>query len=205
MRRIIHIAIIGACAVAGLTMAAPASSQTMGEGYEFLKAVKDRDGNKVTEALQKPGSTVINARDLTTGENALHYIVQRRDPTWLQFLLGKGANPNLADKNGVTALQLASDLGWADGVDILVNAGASVDVSNSSGETPLISAVHRRDTALVRALLAAGANPDRTDNSGRSARDYAELIGPQSGIVAELDRAREDRKARAAKSYGPGA
>ena len=204
MRRTKIFGMIAACA-AGLALASPAAAQKMGEGYEFLKAVKDRDGTKVTDALERPGSTVVNTRDLSSGQGALHYVVQRRDATWLRFLLGKGANPNLADKNGVTALQLASDLGWTDGVEILVGAGASIDLTNSAGETPLISAVHRRDTALVRALLAAGADPDRTDNSGRSARDYAELIGSQSGIVAELDKAREDRKARAAKSYGPGA
>ena len=204
MRRITTIATFAALA-AGLALAAPVAAQQMSEGYEFLKAVKGRDGTKVTEALDKPGSTVVNARDISTGESALHLIVDRRDATWLRFLLGKGANPNLADKNGETALQRASSLGWSDGVEILVHAGASIDVSNSAGETPLIAAVHRRDTALVRTLLAAGANPDRSDNSGRSARDYAELLGPQSGILAELDKAREDRKARAAKSYGPGA
>ena len=203
MGRITSIGMIGAFAM-GLALMAPAIGQSVSEGYEFLKAVKNRDGTKVTAALEKPGSTVVNTRDLSTGENALHYVVERRDAIWLRFLLGKGANPNLADKNGVTAVQLASDLGWTDGVEILVGSGASIDVSNTTGETPLISAIHRRDAALVRVLLAAGADPDRSDNSGRSARDYAELLGPQSGIVAALDKAREDRKARAAKSYGPG-
>ena len=204
MRRITNGAMAAALA-GGLALAAPVAAQQMSEGYEFLKAVKDRDGAKVSDALDKPGTTIVNARDISTGESALHFVVQRRDPTWLRFLLGKGANPNLADKNGETALQRASNLGWAEGVEILVKAGASIDLSNSAGETPLIAAVHRRDTALVRTLLAAGANPDRSDNSGRTARDYAELIGPQSGIMAVLDEARADRKARAAKSYGPGA
>ena len=48
-------------------------------------------------------------------------------------------------------------------------------VSDATGETPLISAVHRRDTAMMRVLLKGGADPDRADNSGRSARDYARL------------------------------
>lgn len=192
-------------AAAALALAAPASAQQMSEGYEFLKAVKDRDGTKVTDALNAPGSTVVNARDLTTGESALHFVVARRDTTWLRFLLGKGANPNIADRNDVTPLQLAANLGWADGVEILVKAGANVDQPNETGETPLIAAIHRRDAALVRTLLAAGANPDRSDNSGRNALDYAKLLGPQSAIMVELDKARAERKTRAAKSYGPGA
>jgi ankyrin repeat protein len=50
-----------------------------------------------------------------------------------------------------------------------------VDEPNATGETPLISAVHRRDIAMVRSLLKAGANPDRADSAGRTARDYAKL------------------------------
>ena len=197
----------GLMAIAALAAAvpSPATAQSMSEGSSFLKAVKDRDGTKVTEALDRPGSTVVNARDITSGESALHVVTARRDATWLRFLIGKGANANIADRRGVTPLQLATNLGWAEGVEILVNAGASVDLTNDAGETPLISAVHRRDAALVRALLKAGADPERSDNSGRSARDYAQLMGPQGVILAELDKAREENKAKAAKAYGPGA
>lgn len=201
MRRI---GILASMATALLAVGAPASAQRKSDGYEFLEAVKERDGNKVTAVLEKPGTTVVNARDIANGRGALHLVVERRDATWLRFLLGKGANANIADKAGVTPLQLASDLGWTDGVEVLVAAGASIDESNVAGETPLISAVHRRDIALVRVLLKAGASPDRTDNSGRSARDYAALMGPQSAIMEELDKAKEERAARAAKAYGPG-
>jgi ankyrin repeat protein len=42
------------------------------------------------------------------------------------------------------------------------------------GETPLIIAVQQRDLQIVRQLLDAGANPDRSDAAaGYSARDYA--------------------------------
>lgn len=189
----------------GMVIAAPAGAQQLSEGHQFLKAVKDRDGNAATELLQRPGNTIVNARDISTGLTALHYVIDRRDGVWLRFLLAKGANPNLADNKGVTPLQFASNFGWTEGVEILVERGASVDVTNSSGETPLISAVHNRNVALVRVLLAAGANPERSDNSGRNARDYAALMGPQSPIIAVLDEAAEQRKARAAKTYGPGA
>ena len=201
MRRIAIFASLGAVVLA---TAAPVSAQRKSDGFEFLDAVKERDGNKVTAVLEKPGTTVVNARDISTGRGALHYVVERRDATWVRFLLAKGANADIADKAGVTPLQLASDLGWTDGVELLVKAGASIDGTNVAGETPLISAVHRRDVALVRVLLNAGADPDRTDNSGRSARDYAALMGSQSVIMEELDKAKEERAARATKAYGPG-
>ena len=75
---------------------------------------------------------------------------------------------------------------------------------NDTGETPLISATHRRDLGLVRILLKAGANPDRADNSGRSARDYAALDGRQNPILAEIESTTRARTgAGGAKSFGP--
>ena len=64
--------------------------------------------------------------------------------------------------------------------------------------------MHRRDTAMMRVLLQAGADPDRTDNSGRSARDYAMLEGRDSLVMAEIlrdDEAGEQRDDGAV--YGP--
>ena len=189
---------------AAALLAVPAGAQFYSEGYEFLKAVKDRDGDAVTAALNEPGSIVVNARDITSGETGLHIVVQRRDTLWIRFLTQHGANPNIADKNGVTPLVLAANMGFFDGVEALIKAGARVDVSNSAGETPLISAVHRRDTALVRLLLANGANPDRNDNSGRSARDYAVLLGGNSLMMREFEEADKTRAGGdKQQSYGP--
>ena len=184
------------------TVALPAQAQ-QSDGYTFLKAVKEKDGTVVTDMLSQPGSTIVNARDITTGENALHIAVRRRDSTWIKFLAGKGANPNQADRNGVTPLVLATNLGFVEGVEDLIAVGAAVDQANSAGETPLISAVHRRNGALLRMLIAAGANPDRPDNSGRSARDYAALDGPSSQMLKEIERAATTDKRQAGATYGP--
>jgi ankyrin repeat protein len=191
-------------ALAAAALSVPAAAQMFSEGYEFLKAVRDRDGDAATTALNQPGSVLINARDIGSGETALHIVTQRRDLVWLRFLLQKGANPNMADKNGVTPLVLASNLGFNDGVEALVDGGARIDVTNSAGETPLIAAVHRRDTALVRLLLSKGANADRTDNSGRSARDYAALMNANGPLMAEFERSDATRKGGASdQTYGP--
>ncbi|MDM7956391.1 ankyrin repeat domain-containing protein [Blastomonas sp.] len=162
-------------AIAALAMLIPAAANAQfSESYNFLKAVRDRDGDKATSMLNEPGSTVVNTKDISTGETALHIVTARRDLTWMGFLLQRGANPNARDKNGVTPLMLATTLRFADGAQTLLERKARVDDTNNSGETALIRAVQLRDLALVRLLLREGANPDKQDTiAGQSARDYA--------------------------------
>jgi ankyrin repeat protein len=188
-----------------LAMAATPAVAQFNDGYNFLKAVKDRDGTEATKLLDKPGSTLVNTSDQTTGETALHIVLRRRDETWTRFLLERGANPNKADKRGATPLSIAAGIGFVEGVEQLLKRGASIDVTNGVGETPLIAAVHRRDIPVIRLLLKNGADADRSDNSGRSARDYARLMGSSAGILGEIERAEAERKASpASETYGPG-
>ena len=190
--------------VAGaMVLPAPAQAQ-FSESYKFLEAVRKRDGDKVNDILSEPGTTIINTRDVTTGESPLHIVTARRDLTWMTYLIQKGANVNARDRNGQTPLVLASNLGFVEGVELLVGKQARVDEPNDAGETPLISAVHRRHIELMRILLKAGANPDRADNSGRSARDYAKLDG-RSALLAEIDANAKVRPTGSAAQpvYGP--
>lgn len=186
-------AILGSIALA-LLVPGPAQAQ-FSDNYNFLKAVKDKDGQKVTDLIQKPGSTVINSRDVTTGENALHFIVARRDASWLTFLLAKGANPNLTDNDGNTPLMDAVQGRFEEGVRTLLAYKAQVDKVNDSGETPLIRAVQLRDVGLVRLLVAQGANPDKRDTmAGMSARDYAQRDNRTPGLIEALDAAKSVSK-----------
>ncbi len=190
---------------AALVLGTPAAAQNYSDGYQFLQAVEKSDVDKADELLGKPGSVLINSRDLTSGRTGLHIATDRRDVVWLVYLLNRGANPNIADRRGVTPLMRASQMGFFEGVQHLVTNGARVDDANSTGETPLILAVHRRDTAMMRVLLRAGADSDRADNSGRSARDYAELEGRDSLVFAEIERDDESGGQRRAEAgaYGP--
>lgn len=190
-------------AVAVLTPS-PAEAQ-FSRSYKFLEAVRKKKGDEVQDALNEPGSQIVNTRDVTSGETALLIVTARRDLTWMNFLIAKGANVNIADSRGTTPLQLAVSLGFPEGVELLVAQRARIDEPNSSGETPLISAVHRRDVGMMRLLLKAGADPDRADNSGRSARDYALLGGRTSSLVSEIETHAKPREQRGAtqRSYGP--
>ena len=192
-----------ALALAGALVPTGASAQMFSDGYQFLKLVKDRDGTKVTNILDTPGQTIINTRDVTTGDTAVHIVAQRRDAVWIKFLTDRGANPDIANEKGITPIMISSNLGHVEGVAALIAAGANVNVANATGETPLMGAVHRRDTQLVRMFLENGADPDRNDSSGRSARDYAELMGSKL-ILDEFTAADEAREARGTQqTYGP--
>lgn len=154
--------------------AAPLAAQFQSEGYKFLQAVKEAKNNDVIAALNKPGSTVVNTKDVTSGEAALHITVRRGDASYTTFLLQKGADPNIRDARNNTPMMVAVDAGRTDMVPILLAGKANPNLANASGETPIIRAVQRRDIALVRTLLAAKADPDHRDViAGLSARDYA--------------------------------
>lgn len=191
-------------AAVAISFSAPAAAQ-FSDSYNFLKAVKDRDGEEATKFLSEPGTVIVNTRDYTTGETALHIVVERRDNTWLGFLLQKGANPNLSDKEGVTPLMLAAQLRFVDGVRTLLAKQAKVDDTNKQGETALILSVHIRDTELVRLLLANGADPDRADTlAGKSARDYAQEDRRGAPILSEIEKADSDKKPKPeGRFFGP--
>lgn len=165
-----------AAAVLGVAvLLSPASADIGGPAYQFIKSVKDKDLYKANTLLSEPGAAIVDHRDADTGESALHMVVKRRDVTWINFLLGKGANPNVEDRNGNTPLTLAAAQGFSDGVSALISGKADVNRRNRSGETPLIKAVQALNTPTVRVLMAAGAKPDLSDHvTGYSALDYAE-------------------------------
>ncbi len=157
-------------------------------GYAFLQAVENRDGTKATEALQDD-STLVNTRHPDTGETALIIVTKRRDTAWLRFLIGKGADPEIGDRQGVTPLMHAALLNYPDGAEELIEADKSiVDMTNRRGETALILAVQAKNAAMVRLLMRHGANPDKSDHiAGMSARDYAKRDDRTGQMLQLLD------------------
>ncbi|HEX4738201.1 MAG TPA: ankyrin repeat domain-containing protein [Allosphingosinicella sp.] len=176
-----------AAAALVMTIALPAAAQNYSEGYEFLKAVREHDGNKATDLLNHPGTTVVNARD-SSGDAAIHIVTRNHDGTWLSFLLSKGARPDMQNSKGETALSLAAQLGWSEGAEILLSRGAGVDLANQRGETPLILAVQAHNLQMARLLLSHGANPTKTDHvTGYSALDYAKQDSHDQALARLLE------------------
>lgn len=185
-----------------VSMMAPSSaSAQFSDSYNFLKAVRDRNGSKATELITKPGSIIVNTRDDKNGETGLHIVARARDLTWMSFLLARDAKPDVRDNSGNTPLMLAAQIGFVEGAQLLIKNRANVDLTNSAGETPLIRAVQLRSAAMVQLLLTAGANPNKADSiAGLSARDYAQRDargGPILKIITDT------KAAKPAKTFGP--
>jgi uncharacterized protein len=182
--------------VAALTAVPAAAPAQFSDGYNFLKAVRDRDVNKANDLATKPGSVLVDTRDISTGESALHIVTRARDLPWLNFILQKNAKPDIRDNDGNTPLMIAAQIGFIEGAQSLLRRRANVNQANSAGETPLIRAVQNRDLPMVRLLLGNGANPDKADTSaGLSARDYAARDRRSAPILKLI----EDSKTAAAK------
>lgn len=166
----------------------------MSEAYNFLEAIRTGDASVVQSIVANPGSRAINTRDPSNGEGALHILVQRRDLTWLAYLLGRGARPDLQRNDGTTPLALAAQLGWVEGAEQLLARGARVDLDNRRGETPLILAVQARHLpsnqrlAMIGLLLRLGADATRQDSfTGYSALDYARQDSRSPEILRALE------------------
>jgi ankyrin repeat protein len=170
---------IAAAALAlALVSGAPAAAQTYSDGYLFLKAVREKDPEKVNQLVASSANVVLNIRDQADGEGALHYVTRDREIVWLNFLLGKGARADIQNNRGETPLSLATQIGWREGAELLLSRGAGVDIGNQRGETPLMLAVQRL-------LLAHGANPNKSDRvSGYSALEYAKR-DPRAGAIVK--------------------
>lgn len=160
--------------LATLVVASPVAAQSLTPpGYDFVDAVKKRDGDKAIQLLQSHPPGIVNTKD-GDGNTPLIIAINRSDEQWTGFLLNKGADPNLGGKDGDTPLIAAARVGFESCVEWLIGLGAKVDGTNRMGETPLIVAVQQHQLPIVKLLLNQGADPDRTDHAaGYSARDYA--------------------------------
>ncbi len=112
------------------------------------------------------------------GRTALFYAVRDGDTEIVFELLRSGANVNVRDKAHKTPLHFGARAYQPAAVDLLLKAGAQVDAQDANGNTPLSDAVFesRGRGAVIRALLARGADKKLKNNYGVSPDDLAESI-----------------------------
>jgi hypothetical protein len=124
----------------------------------------------------------INALD-HRGIPPLHNAAQVPRMRALRALLDAGADPDICDSHGQSALRLAAAGGHSEVITELIAHGALVDARDDQGRTPLMFA----RWSAVGALLAAGAFVDARDKRGRSALHHAAAAGCEDEIGVLLD------------------
>ena len=106
----------------------------------------------------------------------------------MTLLIKQGANVNLQDKEGETALHYA-----VDGSDVscevlscLIENGANFDAFSNSGCTPLMKAIHNQLIQVVTYLIEHGANIDLQDKNGNTALHHAVGVTNFCDIIDHL-------------------
>jgi len=122
------------------------------------------------------------------GFTALHFAAFFGHPEAVTLLVEHGAEVDAFGRGWMTGTALHSGVSrlQSEVARILLDAGASPDVRQSGGWTPLHAAAMNGDLASLELLLAAGADPAATNDEGRSVADLA----GESGDDATIERVR---------------
>lgn len=207
---------------------------TAGQGHEAIatlllddgadiNARDDRGTSPLHRAVDHPTTVSLllergaeaKARD-ATGRSVLHWACDAPgdlydgnaiDPTaTVDLLIQAGADVNALDKDGRTALFAAALVGNAKSVEALLKHGATLDVKDRFGDTPLHAIAQHKTMPFnsknaevtLELLLNAGANVAATNDFGRTALHDA-AIHSNASIVATLLKA--DAKPDAKDAY----
>jgi len=113
------------------------------------------------------------ARGNSDGRTALHLAAMGKSEGWLEALLEHGMSPDTPNTvTGATPLYDALRADSEDNIDVLLRAGARLDVADRNGTTPLHQAALVKDSAAVLRFLEGGADPRATDRTGATFQDY---------------------------------
>jgi uncharacterized protein len=104
-------------------------------------------------------------------------LIQSGDRVAAMRLIRAGADVNLAQVDGTTALHWAVFKVDPELTQALLQGGAKPNVKNVLGSTPLAEAVKVANVALVRLLLMAGADPEGMNEDGQTALMLAARTG----------------------------
>jgi uncharacterized protein len=130
-------------------------------------------------------SDLVNARD-QRGSTPLMQAAMYRDVAMLEVLLERGADVNLVNNDGATALMRAA--GDYDKVKLLLDRGANVDAKSNLGRTPLLIAANfPGNVKTVKLLLDRGANIKDQDPFGDTCLTAASKRGDVEMVKALID------------------
>lgn len=90
-----------------------------------------------------------------------------------RMLISSGANVNLIDSSGYTALHTAAYSNNVEACKVLLDAGASINLLSHRGQSPLHTAAYNNCSDVCAFLIQAGANYKTQNVRGETAQDLA--------------------------------
>ena len=135
---------------------------------------RDHQYTYLYQALKPDG---INRQD-ASGRSALYHAVEAGHAGIALFLLGRGADPRLADYEGTTPLHKAVRTHQISLISSLAAHGSMVNAPDINGRTPLHDALPGNPSVeIVSLLISLGANAQSADHEGTTALHSAGLHG----------------------------
>uniref|UniRef100_A0A6C0C4B3 Uncharacterized protein n=1 Tax=viral metagenome TaxID=1070528 RepID=A0A6C0C4B3_9ZZZZ len=139
---------------------------------EFAKAVKSGNIGKVKQLLFKEDADpnikdiLFNGRNKKKGNTALIFAAQEGHKEIVELLIKAGADPDMTDIYGTTALMASckfnavNDNYNLDIIKLLLKGDVNINLQNEMDETALMIASEHGNTGIVEILITAGANLD---------------------------------------------
>jgi glycerophosphodiester phosphodiesterase len=153
---------------------APLHLAVMGGHYRTTKALllaEDEYGNS---------EEIVKARKQVDKSGAsLELATHRRYHKIIELLVDAGVDVNYRDQQDETALHIAARFGYSECAEILLKApGVNPEIAEKTfGWTPLFIACVDGHLPVVELLIAAGADPSKSDASGWTPQEHAALRG----------------------------
>jgi hypothetical protein len=141
------------------------------------------DDNDLTEVRKLLAIGVdVNVVDKRANTTALGEAVVSGKLELIQMLLNAGADANVRNNGGQTALMRLDDDSSAEIVSALVYAGAKVNLKDEDGDSALLVAAALEKTEILKALLDAGAKVNTKNKEGKTAL----MIAAEDGYVENV-------------------
>lgn len=125
------------------------------------------------------------------GQTILHIMIHEGYHDYVKYLLDNGGDITIVNRNGNSSLHLA--VNNIDMINLLLQKANTlqfplnfINQQNAFGNTALLLAVENNNTAVVQALLEAGANPNISNNDGFTALHQAVLQEQPSEKTKEI-------------------
>ena len=115
------------------------------------------------------------------------------NPSKVRKLLALGADTDIRNHKGQTALHAAAKAGFLEVINLLIENGATLEATDNVGETPLFAAIRstikrsEKQQAALETLLSNGANPNVKNRSGLTSLQVAQRMRrPNADEIVKL-------------------